>query len=198
VAAATGVAGWQTLQSLHWTGYTFPQRHVTGVRAQWQEPVTTGSAGEEEFTWIGIGGWGPTNDTIIQVGTFTYYPSTGGTNQGIWYELAPTQPRAQFPSIRVNPGDQIFASVEQVQPPQQSWQGLLVDVTTGATFQTVVQFDSLTANPSFDVEAPNDGPASSSGPFYPMPHWGQVTFSHMQVRITRPGPQRPLSMATAS
>jgi hypothetical protein len=156
---------------------------VTGVRAQWQEPVTTGSAGEEEFTWIGIGGWGPTNDNIIQVGTFAYYPSTGGINQGIWYELVPTQPQAQFPSIRVNPGDQVFASVEQVQPSQQAWQVLLVDVTTGATFQTVVQCDSLTAYPSFVVEAPNDGPASSSGPFYPMPHWGQVTFSHMQIRI---------------
>jgi hypothetical protein len=73
--------------------------------------------------------------------------------------------------------------VEQIQPPQQSWQLLLVDVTTGAAFHTVVQFDSLTAYPAFVVEAPNDGPASSSGPFYPMPHWGQVTFSHMQVRI---------------
>lgn len=184
-AAPVGhVAGWQTLHSEHWVGYTFSQSNVTGVRAQWQEPkVNSGTSVAEEFVWIGIGGWGYTLNNIIQVGTFAYFPSTGGLNQGIWYELVPIQQQAQFPLISVNPGDQMFASVDQVQSSQQSWQLLLIDLTTGATFRKVVQFDSLTAYPSFVVEDPNNGPPGPSGPFYNFPHWGTVTFSNMQVRV---------------
>jgi hypothetical protein len=77
----------------------------------------------------------------------------------------------------------VFASVEQNQSSPQNWQLLLTDVTTGATFRKVVQFDSLKAYPSFVVEDPNDGPPSPSGPFYKFPNWGTVTFSNMQVRV---------------
>lgn len=183
VAQVTQGVGWQTVTSLHWVGYTFPQQNVTGLRAQWVEPTSTGSAGDEEFVWIGVGGWNYTGDNIVQVGSFAYFPPNGGLNQGVWYELVPKEPNAQYPLVAVGPGDQIFASVTEVSAPPQMWRMLLVDVTTGVTFDKTVQFNSLTAYPSFVVEAPNNGPASAYGPFYPFPHWQQVTFTQMQVRV---------------
>jgi hypothetical protein len=183
VAQVGHVAGWQTLSSQHWVGYTFPRSNVTGVRAQWIEPTVDGSSGSEEYIWIGLGGWNTTNNNIIQVGTFTYFPPNEGRREGIWYELVPVQQKAQYPLIAVGPGDQIFASVVQLRSAQRTWQLSLIDVNSGATFSKTVQFHSLNAYPSFIVEDPNKGPPSSSGPFTPFPQWRNVAFSNMQVRI---------------
>jgi Peptidase A4 family len=182
-APVTDVAGWQTETSLHWVGYTFPQTNVTGLRAQWVEPTATGSKGDEEFVWLGVGGWGYTGDNIVQVGTFAYFPPSGGLNQGIWYEAVPQDPFAQYPLLPVESGDQIFASVTQVKSSPQTWQMQVVDATNGVVFTRNVQFKSLHAYPSFVVEAPRDGPASAYGPFYPFPNWSHVTFTQMQVRV---------------
>lgn len=182
VETVARVAGWKTLDSLHWVGYTFPQSDVTGIRAQWSEPTVTGSAVAEEFVWIGVGGWSYTVNNIIQAGTFAYFPPDGGLHQGIWYEQVPVQRSPQYPLINVNPGDQIFASVVQLK--QQTWQISLTDVTNPyITYTKVVQFNSYAAYPSFVVEDPNTGLPSQYGPFYTFPHWGAVTFSRMQVRV---------------
>lgn len=182
VESVAHVAGWETLDSLHWVGYTFPHSDVTGIRAQWSEPAVTGSAVAEEFVWIGVGGWNYTVNNIIQVGTFAYFPPGGGLHQGIWYQLVSVQQSPQYPLIDVNPGDQIFASVVQLQ--QGTWQISLTDATNPyITYTKVVQFNSYTAYPSFIVEDPNTGPPSQYGPFYTFPHWGAVNFSHMQIRV---------------
>ena len=87
--------------SLHWVGYTFPVRHVTGVRAQWIEPRVTGRHGSEEFVWLGVGGWNQADNNIIQDGTFAYFPPGGGRNEGVWYERVPINPEAKFPLVPV-------------------------------------------------------------------------------------------------
>jgi hypothetical protein len=145
VTPVAQVAGWQTLDSQHWVGYTFPESDVTGVRAQWTEPMVSGTPPAEEFIWIGVGGWASALNNIFQVGTFVYFPPTGGRNQGIWYELVPVQQQAQFPLITVNPGDRIVASVVQLQPSPQTWQIMLMDVSTGVTFTRIVPFPSVNA-----------------------------------------------------
>lgn len=175
------VAGWQTLASEHWTGYTFPASGVTGVRAQWSEPTVTGAFRAEEFIWVGIGGWNETVQNIIQIGTFAYFPGGNQIHQGIWYQLIPGLRHPYYPLIGVNPGDEIAASIVQLRP--QKWRMSLTDVSNGETFVKTVHFDSLGAYPSFVVEDPNRGAVGLSGPFYAFPHWGKVPFRSMEIRI---------------
>jgi Peptidase A4 family len=183
IAPVVREAGWIPEVSQHWVGYTFPTQNVTGVRAEWIEPTVTGHAGAEEFVWIGIGGWDQTVSNIIQAGTFVYFPGGGQTNEGVWYQRIPLNQRAIFPLVEVGPGDRIYASVIHLSGA--AWQMLVDDVNIGSTFRTVLRFHSLGAYPSFIVEDPNAGPVGPSGPFYPFPRWGSVTFTNLQVRVGR-------------
>jgi len=172
------------LTSSHWVGYTFPTDGVTGVRAEWTEPSVRGRAGQEEFVWVGVGGWDDTDDNIVQDGTFVYYPpgGNGGKNEGLWYErVPPVNGEAKFPVGLVNPGDRIYASVTERGAGH--WQVAVTDVTDGSSFSIGLRFHSMQAYPSFVVEDPDDGPAGPAGPFFPFPHWGAVTISNMQVRV---------------
>jgi hypothetical protein len=171
------------LTSLHWVGYTFPVRHVTGVRAQWTEPRVTGKSGTEEFVWLGVGGWNESADNIIQDGTFAYFPPGGGRNEGVWYERVPINPFALFPPVEVGPGDHVSSSITLLSSRTHRWRMSLTDVTTGAKWSRTFWFKSLEEFPSFVVEDPNMGPASTSGPFYPFPRWKSVRFHSVAVRI---------------
>jgi Peptidase A4 family len=173
-----------TQDSLHWVGYTFPVRHVTGVRADWTEPTVHGKKGTEEFVWIGIGGWNQSVNNIIQAGTFAYFPPGGGPrHEGVWYERVPQNPEAQFPLVAVDPGDHVQASI-MLQPGRRNrWRMSVTDTTLGTHFGLTVRFTSQQTFPSFVVEDPNKGSAGPNGPFYPFPRWKSVTFSHVEVRI---------------
>jgi hypothetical protein len=179
--AASRAASTRT-DSLHWVGYTFNVGHVTGVRADWTEPTVHGKVGTEEFVWLGIGGWNRTDNNIIQDGTFTYFPTGGGRNEGFWYERVPQQ-EAQFPLVAAAPGDHIESSITLLNSRTHKWRMTITDPTLGTHWAKTVTFRSDEAFPSFVVEDPNKGKPSASGPFYPFPHWGSVTFSHLQVRI---------------
>jgi hypothetical protein len=169
--------------SEHWVGYTFPQTNVTGVRAQWREPIAvTGSVDSVEYIWIGLGGWSFASYNIAQIGTFVWFPPSGGEDEEIWYEFLPAQVREQSPGIPVNPGDLIFASVVQLK--LGTWQISLTDVSNPYdSYTTVMRFNSDHAYPDFVVEDPNAVSPSPYGPFAAFPHWGSVLFTHMQVRI---------------
>jgi len=171
-----------TYNSLHWAGYTFPVRHVTGVRAQWKEPKVTGKKGEQEFVWLGIGGWGAKDDNIIQEGTFAWFPSNTQRNEGIWYELVPNY-FARYPRVAVFAGDHISASITLVSARTHKWRVALVDSTTGARWSKNLTFKSLEAFPSFVVEDPDKGSSSATGPFFPFPHFTPVTFTHVGILI---------------
>jgi hypothetical protein len=56
-------------------------------------------------------------------------------------------------------------------------------MSSGQSFTKTVNFRSLGGYPSFVVEDPDSGPLGPSGPFYPFPSWGTVTFSNTQIRI---------------
>jgi hypothetical protein len=183
-AAAAPHARTTRMSSLHWVGYTFPVRHVTGVRAQWTEPRVTGKAGTEEFVWLGVGGWNQAANNIIQDGTFAYFPPGGGRNEGVWYERVPINPEALFP-LRpvVGPGDHISSSITLLSSKTHRWRMTLTDLTTKVKWTRTFWFKSLEQFPSFVVEDPNDGPASTSGPFFPFPRWRSVRFTAVGVRI---------------
>jgi hypothetical protein len=172
-----------TYDSLHWVGYTFPVKNVTGVRADWTEPTVTGKAGSEEFIWLGVGGWNATDNNIVQAGTYAYLPGGGQRDEGIWYERVPTDPDAQFPGIAVDAGDHIVGTITLIAGTVRQWRISIVDSTLGTSFAKTVKFKSLEADPSFVVEDPNAGPPSPKGPFYPFPNWKSVTFTHVAARI---------------
>jgi Peptidase A4 family len=183
IAPVSRDAGWNPESSRHWVGYTFPAQNVTGVRAEWTEPTVTGRAGDEEFVWIGIGGWNQTGSNIIQAGTFVYFPGGGQTNEGVWYQRVPENQKAIFPLVGVGPGDHIYASV--VLLPGGRWRMAVDDVSSGSAFSIALPFQSLGAYPSFVVEDPDSGPLGDAGPFFPLPRWGSVAFSNVQVRVRR-------------
>lgn len=79
-AAPVAVAGWQTLTSTNWDGYTFPVSGVTGVRAEWTQPSATGPSGSRAVVWVGIGGWNEPD--LIQAGTSDFPPHLGVTYDG--------------------------------------------------------------------------------------------------------------------
>jgi hypothetical protein len=183
IAPVSRDAGWNADSSRHWVGYTFPAQNVTGVRAEWTEPTVTGRTGDEEFVWIGIGGWNQTGSNIIQAGTFVYFPGGGQTNEGVWYQRVPENQKAIFPLVGVGPGDHIYASV--VLLPGGQWRMAVDDVTSRSAFSIALPFQSLGAYPSFVVEDPDSGPLGDAGPFFPLPRWGSVAFSNVQVRVGR-------------
>jgi hypothetical protein len=178
-ARATGI---RTFNSLHWVGYTFPVGHVTGVRAEWTEPRVTGRKGDEEFVWLGVGGWGRRDDNIIQEGTFAYFPTNSRRNEGIWYELVPLE-FAQYAGVPVFPGNHINASVTLLSARRHVWRLILSDTTSGGRFVRSLTFHSLGEFPSFVVEDPDMGNVGATGPFFPFPRWTPVTFTHMGIRI---------------
>jgi Peptidase A4 family len=183
-AAATAHVKTTRFTSLHWVGYTFPVRHVTGVRAQWTEPRVTGKRGTEEFVWLGVGGWNQSANNIIQDGTFAYFPPGGGPrHEGVWYERVPINPDALFPLVGVGPGDHISAAITLLSSKTHRWRMSLTDLTTKAKWSRTFRFKSLEEFPSFVVEDPNKGPASTNGPFYPFPRWKSVRFTSVGVRI---------------
>jgi hypothetical protein len=169
--------------SRHWVGYTFPTGDVTGVRAEWTEPTVSPRPGAEEFTWIGVGGWGSTVSNIVQIGTFAYFPTQGSRHQGVWYQRVPTEKRANYPLVGVDPGDHVYASVALKAGGGDKWKLSLDDVTNGNTFTTVLPFHSKGAYPSIVVEDPNTGTPGPTGPFYPFPRWRSVHFENVQVRV---------------
>jgi peptidase A4-like protein len=177
------VASWTNVTSSHGVGYTFPVKNATGVRAQWTEPTVKGAPGEEEFVWIGVGGWDYTVQNIAQVGTFGYLPKSGGLNQGVWYQFVPVLQKAQFPSIDVKPGDRIFAYVVELDAGKHLWQVFLQDLTTGKEFDKTMEFNSLHGYPTIVVEDPNVGELGPSSPFLAFPQWSDVTFSNIEIRV---------------
>ena len=173
---------WDNSVSQHWAGYTFVQRGVTGIRAQWREPTVTGKPGDELFIGIGIGGWGEAEQNLMQIGSFASVTSSGGERHGLWSETWP-QHSAEFPPAGVAPGDQIFASIELVQEHPQTWHVLVVDVMTQAKIDTTIQFNSMQAYADFVIEDPKLT-GSVGPPFYALPHFSPVRFSNMQVRAS--------------
>jgi hypothetical protein len=171
-----------TYDSPHWAGYTFPVGHVTGIRADWTEPRVTGKKGDMEFVWLGVGGFGAKDDNIIQEGTFAYFPRNGQRNEGIWYELVPNF-FARYAGVPVGPGNRIQASITLLSAKTHTWQVAMVDATTGARFSLKLTFKSLEEFPSFIVEDPAKGTLSANGPFFPLPRWTPVTFTHIGIRV---------------
>jgi hypothetical protein len=178
------LAGWADVTSNHWAGYTYPTYAVTGVRARWNVSAVqaTNGSSAEYFTWIGVGGWNETNNNIIQIGTYQYFPPEGGEHTGFWYELVPANP-VWFPHP-ISSGDTIYGEVTEIHPNQ--WHLYLIDAALPeALLDVTVPFVSDHAYPSFIAEDPDAGAATTgdNGPFLPFPKWAPVTLHQIAIRV---------------
>lgn len=179
----TSPAGWDETTSENWSGYTFPQGNVTGVRAAWTEPEISNVSNAHVVTWIGIGGWDQSYNNIVQIGTLAAVlpGSSGQVEHIVWYETLPPNHWIWIGMIAA--GDQISASIELKAGSTQSWQLTLVDRTTRQVFPETVSFPSLRVYASYIVEDP-DATDNNGPPYYPFPRFTPVTFHNADVRYS--------------
>lgn len=176
---ATYSAGWITGTSSNWSGYTFPQSNVTGVRAAWTEPTLSQlSANANVVAWVGIGGWNQSYNNIVQIGTRAYVVGDQVLDY-VWYETLP--PSHWIMMGAISPGDRVFASVELKRGSSQVWDLSLVDLTSQQSFPVEVSFPSMRVYADFIVEDP-DATSHNGPPYFPFPHFTSIKFSKADVR----------------
>jgi hypothetical protein len=161
----------------NWVGYTFDVPDVTGVRADWTEPLVAPTRPRAaEFVWVGIGGW--YSRSIMQVGTQVYFPGGQEEGENIWYERFPLDKTAVGVDFEVFAGSVIQTTLTRLPGPGGRWR-MRVKTTTGAVWTRTVSYTSPVRGPDFVVE----DPGLQRGGFAPFPRWASVTFSHMSVQV---------------
>jgi Peptidase A4 family len=182
VASAEAAAGLSlgpitTANGAAWVGYTFDVPGVTGVRADWTEPLVLPTEPRaSEFVWVGIGGW--YSRSIMQVGTAVYVPGVDDEYENLWYERFPLDKTAVGVDLEVFAGNVIQTTLTLLPGTGGSWR-MLVKTSTGAVWTRTVTYSSPVSGPDFVVEDPR----RPGGDFAPFPRWGSVAFSHMSVRV---------------
>jgi len=124
--------------SSNWSGYAVSESSPAGlpcvpasntaytnVTGTWTVPKVTSSRFWSTYSaaWTGIDGF--TNSSLIQVGTEQDYSFFGGARYSAWWEILPAA-ETVIPSISVQPGDSITASITKV-PSTGLWSITLTD-----------------------------------------------------------------------
>jgi hypothetical protein len=160
-AASVGV-------SSNWAGYVASGGTFTGVGASWVVPDATGATASlsADATWVGIGGL--SSNDLIQAGTQDIIQNGTSTYEA-WYELLPAS-SVQVP-LSIHPTDGITVSI--VQQPNNQWQILFSDTTTGQSYQASVSYASSLSSAEWIQEMPSDQRG-----FVPLDNFGTVSFSN--------------------
>ena len=160
-----------------WAGYDFAAAGVTGVRAEWIEPSVSGVARSAEYLWVGIG---PANGaSVVQTGTYVLFPGGRYEERGSWYERYPLE-RGITSGLKEDSGDAIAAALTLLPGAARRWHLTVRDVTTRATWSKTLAYKIAGNRAYFIVEDPA---VNMSGTLAPFATWGQVLFSHMEVRV---------------
>ncbi len=125
--------------------------------------------------WVGIDGF--SDSTVEQIGTESEIQS-GVTTYHAWYEMYPAG-MVEIPSVTVNPGDSITASVQyNVAGHPGEFQLSLTDTTTSKSY-TIYENTSTPSRSSAEwiVEAP------TSGSILPLPSFGSEPFTSATATI---------------
>jgi hypothetical protein len=156
--------------SRNWSGYAATGDNYTGISGTWSVPQVvpdaTGASGVGA-TWVGIGGV-KTRD-LIQAGT----EDSGSGRQNeyqAWIEMLPAASK-QVP-LAVAPGDSITVSIDEQGAGSQTWLIVLINNTSGKTYQTTVNYTSTRSSVEWIEEAP-----SGRNGVLPIDNFGAVSFS---------------------
>ncbi|MBN1244124.1 hypothetical protein JXA31_00855 [Candidatus Bathyarchaeota archaeon] len=148
---------------------------VSSVSASWIVPEVKSSENNTfSGVWVGIGGYG--EETLIQTGTeqecingrFVYYA---------WYELFPDY-LIRIPSLHVQSGDMITASISLINKNLSTWSIEIRDVTRGEQFKKVVVYNSSMLSAEWIVERPKVNGAVST-----LADFGNVTFTECKATV---------------
>ena len=153
--------------SHNWSGYAATGGNYTSVTGTW---TVTQSDGAVRFgtaaTWVGIGG--VTSHDLVQAGTMSTSRGNGSVQYQAWIE---TLPQAAKPiSLAVKPGDSVTVSINETGTNR--WQIAFKNNTTGATYETTVNYTSTHSSAEWVTEAPVAGWRIA-----PLDNFGTITFS---------------------
>ncbi len=168
-----------SLRLAQWSGYIVASdiqnrsAVVSSVSGSWTVPEVTPS-GNNTFSgvWVGIGGYG--EETLIQTGTEQEYLN-GKIVYYAWYELLPNN-LICIPSLHIQPGDIIAASISLVNEKASSWSIEIRDITRGEQFKKVVVYNSSRLTAEWIVERPKVNGSVST-----LTDFGNVTFTECKA-----------------
>jgi hypothetical protein len=164
--------------STNWAGYAATRSaKYTGAGASWVVPTPSpdGVPLTADATWIGVGGI--KKKDLIQAGTQAI-TKKGITTYRAWYELLPDYQKS-IP-LEVHGGDEVQVALSEFSPGL--WLLVFDNVTTGAQYNLVLEYDSSRSTAEFVQEMPH---LSSSGEsvYAPLDRFGTVTFKDAYVSV---------------
>jgi peptidase A4-like protein len=134
----------------------------TSISGNWTVPTAsqhTAGQAEDSADWIGIGGGcveascTVSDNTLIQTGTEQDVSATGGASYDAWWELVPV-PETEITNMTVEPGDQMHASISEIEPDVDVWTITLQDLTQNESFTTTVPYASTMDTAEWIEETP--------------------------------------------
>ncbi|HMD46551.1 MAG TPA: G1 family glutamic endopeptidase, partial [Acidimicrobiales bacterium] len=168
------------LLSNNWSGMadSISGGTFTAASARWIVPtVAAASVDEYSATWVGVDGFG--NSHLVQTGTAQEAHPSGNAYYA-WYEFIPA---ASVPLFSVNPGDQMAASVVQVDADH--WTITIDDQTTSQGFSQTFLYDNTDGGPSQGTSAEwiEEAPTVSTGQAI-LANYGTATFTNIAATTT--------------
>ncbi|HTT86109.1 MAG TPA: G1 family glutamic endopeptidase [Acidimicrobiales bacterium] len=185
----------QQWSSRNWSGYAITGATYTTVSGSWQVPTvnppTTHHKSRYSATWVGIDGFKPRDDNLIQAGTEQDWMD-GAAFYRAWWEILPAA-ETPISSITVHPGDTMAVTITQGSP---DWTITVTDSTTGQSFTTTQRYRGDLSSAEWIQEAPtvgrriakladdstfafDDGTADNANP--------ELTFSDSGVMVNKNG-----------
>lgn len=174
-----------TVNSTNWSGYALGGGPFTSVAGTFNVPAITQSAGNASIgEWVGIDGWGPGSESIIQAGVGEdYVADTNSTRVYAWYELFPA-PAYAVP-VDVSVGDTVTVSITQVLGP--TWEVVVKDDTSGQSTSDEFTYGGAATTAEWIVEAPFSSVTQSVVPLAP---FAPVTFANLAATPNDQPPTR--------
>jgi hypothetical protein len=186
--------GINTSKSTNWSGYNqgalSTRKLFHSITGTWTVPTASAhQAGQAEYSadWIGIGGGCVnsscriTDPTLIQTGTEQDVSASGSTSYSAWYELIPA-PSIAIKSVKVHPGDRMYASISEVVSGSELWKIVIKDLTDGGAFTKTVPYSSTHATAEWIEETPLI--IGTGGGFAALPNLTTPAFDHGTVNGT--------------
>ena len=174
--------GWS---SENWSGYavTGGTGHFSAVTGCWSVPAVASSGGSDTFSsaWIGIDGFNPGDDALIQTGT-TQAWYEGAAYYEAWWEILP-KAATTIESIGVSPGDRVCASITE--GTGGDWTISIDDTSDPEPFSTVQPYTGPQTSAEWIVERPEV--CDPSCELSTLADYGETTFDPGSVNGGNPG-----------
>jgi hypothetical protein len=171
----------QPWDSTNWSGYAISGTGFTSTTGQWTVPTVSApkrkKAQQFSSTWVGIDGFMPGDDDLIQAGTEQDWFKGQSVYQA-WWEILPAA-ETPITTIAVHPGDTMTVSITQGVP---DWTITVTDQTNGQTFTTHQIYSGPMTSVEWIQEAPTVGRHIAT-----LAHDSTVDFDHGTVNGGSPG-----------